>query len=139
MQYSDPGPSRIAQQENVSPNSEHKKQHNTFLPHRHLKIARQPLPLHFSKVYHLSAFTAECPACSAKHWIEERAKKSSMRNPVFTMCCTAGKVHLPSPVHPPAELAHYLLDQSQGKNRENMLMKLNVNHVLMLHTFFFYN
>lgn len=113
-QQPEPGSSSSHQGVSINPVPEH-----SIETYQHVqglrKIACQPLPLHFSKVYHLSAFTAECPACSAKHWIEERVTKSSKQNPVFMMCCTAGKVRLPTPKRPPAELQHYLLDQGQGK------------------------
>jgi hypothetical protein len=77
-------------------------------------IARQPLPHNFATVHRLNSFTATCPRCSAKHWIEERSMNSSIRNPQFSMCCADGKVHLNAPVHPPPELERYLLNQSQG-------------------------
>src|SRR5215510_11179269 len=87
-------------------------------------VARQHLPLGFSAVHCLKPFTATCPKCSAKHWIEERTTNSSIQNPQFSMCCANGKVSLQAPVYPPPELARYLLDQSQGKCAEYILLKM---------------
>ena len=82
-----------------------------------LPVARRPLWFHFSAVHRLKPFTAECSSCGAKHWPEEKTgvAKSTLQNPKFSMCCAAGKVRLPNPVHPPAELEKYLLDQTQGE------------------------
>jgi len=80
-----------------------------------LHVARRPLLPHFSVVHHLKPFTAKCSKCGAKHWLEERASKSSMQNAEFSMCCARGKVSLPAPVYPPIKLARYLLDQTQGE------------------------
>lgn len=53
-----------------------------------------------------------------------------MRNPLFVMCYTAGKVHLPFSVHPTPELKTHWLDHSQGNKTENIL-KLSVESVLI--------
>jgi hypothetical protein len=83
-------------------------------------IARQQLPLHFTLEHRLKPFSSQCQTCLAKHWLEEKASNSSMRNPEFTTCCAAGKVRLPAPVYPPAELANYLLDETQGKHMRTL-------------------
>ena len=33
-----------------------------------------------------------CPFCHAKHWVEEKQHASAINNPIFTLCCHAGKV-----------------------------------------------
>ena len=33
-----------------------------------------------------------CSFCHAKHWVEEKQQGSSINNPMFTLCCNAGKV-----------------------------------------------
>ena len=39
-----------------------------------------------------------------------------MQSHVFSMCCAQGKVSIPAPVYLPAELAKYLLDETQGEH-----------------------
>ena len=43
--------------------------------------------------HRLSAYgDSVCSFCHAKHWIEEKQQSSNMNNPLFTLCCHAGKV-----------------------------------------------
>jgi hypothetical protein len=124
-QSCDPGPSHQHQnlqiecihEQNmqIDPVHEQKPLHNGHHVQSLLKIAQQPLPFQFAAIQQLKPFSATCSKCSAKHWIEERTSSSSMQNPVFSMCCANGKVSLPAPASPPAELRRYLLDQTQGK------------------------
>ena len=80
-----------------------------------LPKARQPLPLHFSKVHRLGQCSKICQQCEAQHWIEERMSRTSIANPDFSLCCAKGKVSLPDPVCPPDELRNLLVDQTQGR------------------------
>src|SRR5215813_10177692 len=50
-----------------------------LIPLPSLPVARQPLSLRFSADHQLEPFTASCPECGAKHWLEERTKGSSMQ------------------------------------------------------------
>jgi hypothetical protein len=45
-----------------------------------------------------------CPKCGALHWLEERKVKSSKVNPLFSLCCSDGKVALPELHEPDDEL-----------------------------------
>ena len=42
--------------------------------------------------HRLSAYGVVCTFCQAKHWIAEKQSTSTIANPVFTLCCHAGKV-----------------------------------------------
>ena len=78
--------------------------------------ARTPLRTEDVNLLHrLKPFTAKCQHCFALHWVEEKTQKSSMKNPLFSMCCASGKVTLPAPVYPPQQLTKYLLDQTQSE------------------------
>jgi len=112
--HPEPGPSSAHQHIITQPASEVTTIHNYQNPRSLIKIACQPLSLHFSEVYHLNPFSAQCPHCSAQHWNEERTK-SSMKNPIFSTCCANGKVILPTPANPPVELKKHMVDQSQCK------------------------
>jgi hypothetical protein len=101
-------------EETVSP-----QEQTTLRRHRPIRnrqpIGRQQLQRHFSAVHRLERFSAKCPKCEAKHWIEEKTANSSIQNPEFSMCCAKGKVYLQPSAYPPTELSKYFLDQSQGK------------------------
>jgi len=116
-QQNEPGPSCALQLSDARPSGQHLNLavRNTRSVRSLFKIGRQPLTLQFSSLQRLAPFTAQCSKCFAKHWIEERTAKSTMQNPVFSMCCANGKVSLPAPKYPPTEVASYLLDQTQGE------------------------
>ncbi|CAG8545368.1 10198_t:CDS:2 [Acaulospora morrowiae] len=56
--------------------------------------------------YKLGRIDQTCIHCGTKFWIEEKDQSSSRKFPKFSICCTHGKVHLPSL----SELLLYLLD-----------------------------
>jgi hypothetical protein len=45
-----------------------------------------------------------CSHCGALHFIQERVKNTSKRNPVFGQCCNHGRVTLPALQDPPEPL-----------------------------------
>ena len=47
-----------------------------------------------------------CSKCGALHWLNERIEKtrSMALNPLFSMCCSDGKIQLPAPPPPPEPL-----------------------------------
>ena len=45
-----------------------------------------------------------CAYCGAQMWVDERLANSSLTTPAFGICCTHGKITLPIPRPPPAEL-----------------------------------
>jgi hypothetical protein len=58
--------------------------------HRHLaRYTRE------HRVHTLAGCQVPCEHCGALHWIEEKIKKSTIREPKFSKCCSAGKVDLP--------------------------------------------
>jgi hypothetical protein len=62
------------------------------------------MPQHVPKHY-LGRMDRECKHCKALHWLDERVTyKGSKENPQFGLCCNHGKVKLPPPSDPPAEL-----------------------------------
>jgi hypothetical protein len=52
----------------------------------------------------LGEMTTVCGKCNALHFLEEHAASSSCANSQFTLCCTQGKVTLPSLAPPPEPL-----------------------------------
>ena len=72
-----------------------------------LPLARRPIVdenLAMYKPIALGKMTVKCPNCDALHWMDERLKGSSKRNPKFGTCCLSGKVSIPTMVEPPVEL-----------------------------------
>lgn len=59
----------------------------------------------------------KCTKCHALFWLAEQLKKSSARNPQFSICCANGTVVLPLSSKPPVELAN-LLESSDGPSKE---------------------
>jgi hypothetical protein len=59
----------------------------------------------------------KCRWCGALHWIGERVSHSSVRNPVFPLCCNSGKVVISSLRRPPECLTN-LLERSDGVGRD---------------------
>ena len=57
-----------------------------------------------------------CPSCNAIHWEDESVSSSRIGRPEFRMCCTHGKVTLPSLHVPPVPLYNLFTTGSpQGK------------------------
>ena len=51
----------------------------------------------------------QCKFCRANFWLEERLSTSSKYNPLFTMCCTQGRVKLAEIIEPPEPIKSLLL------------------------------
>jgi len=62
----------------------------------------------------LPGLHAECPNCKAKMWIWERAERSPMSNPVFSTCCSKGKVKIPAIESPPEVILSLLTGNDQS-------------------------
>ena len=73
-------------------------------------------------VHSLGKMDIVCKDCGAFHWISERLVGTSIRNPVFGMCCTSGKIKLPKLADPPGEILNLLSGQDHiaKKFRENI-------------------
>ncbi|KAH8742781.1 hypothetical protein F5883DRAFT_441816 [Diaporthe sp. PMI_573] len=50
-----------------------------------------------------------CASCAGLHWLSERSSRSSVRNPVFVICCRQGDVELPPFSALPSFLSELLL------------------------------
>ena len=79
------------------------------------------------KQHQLREMNIVCRHCNAKMWIQERKSGSSMRSPIFTGCCSAGKVVLPPLQNPPPVLYRLLTaDNAEARDfRKNILRILN--------------
>lgn len=51
---------------------------------------------HFAKRHNAGECDKPCPHCGALHWIDERMRNSSIRNPTFPKCCSNDRVQLPT-------------------------------------------
>ncbi len=58
--------------------------------------------------------TFECAHCHALHYLEEKIATSSQRNPLFSLCCSLGKVQLPDPTIPPREMLDLFITDTEG-------------------------
>ena len=66
-----------------------------------------------------------CSHCDAQMWVDERLANSSVTTPMFGMCCTHGKINLPIPRPPPAELLAILTDHNPS-NETSALFHTNI-------------
>ncbi|KAJ7586912.1 hypothetical protein C8J56DRAFT_1051206 [Mycena floridula] len=82
-------------------------------PERNLPPAFQPVNNENDPLFeaiNLGRMNIECSKCHALHWLCERLKSSSDRNPHFGTCCLDGKVLLPPLEAPPQELKELFED-----------------------------
>ena len=90
-----------------------------------IPIARQAFNSNWP-IHDLGAMDRECPFCSALHWVDERLKSSSIRNPKFGTCCLQGKILLPALQSVPAELYHHLISsESESKTFRKKIRQYN--------------
>jgi hypothetical protein len=95
-------------------------------PAAQLPVARRPLQPRIDISHHLRlGLSSSCPHCGALHWIEELAAGSSPRNPVYSSCCAAGAVTLPSFAPPPPVLRNLLVDPSSGQSTSFPALRQN--------------
>jgi hypothetical protein len=71
-------------------------------------------PLSPSLRHSLMAFNVVCRSCGALHWVEERARDSSVNDPRFSACCESGTVSLPPLFDPPEPLYSLLSSTTSG-------------------------
>jgi hypothetical protein len=70
-----------------------------------------PLP----DAHRCSPMNYECSHFGALHYLEEKLQSSSIRDPVFTLCCANGKVKLPLLQEPPTDLKNLLTVDTPSK------------------------
>ncbi|KAK7288469.1 hypothetical protein RIF29_01929 [Crotalaria pallida] len=68
-----------------------------------------------------------CQWCGAKFWIRERIAESSALNPIYTLCCSRGKIQLPLLTAPPLYLQSLMFDEKnvQGKHFKEKIRAYN--------------
>ena len=59
---------------------------------------------------------AICTFCNAQMWMEERITTSSRTRPLFSICCTHGKIVLPIPRCPPQQIINLLTAEDEASN-----------------------
>ncbi|KAG2210810.1 hypothetical protein INT45_013595 [Circinella minor] len=65
----------------------------------------------------LGRMDQQCSQYYAYMWIEERASHSSVRNPVFNLCCHQGRVQLPQLRRTPVEISTLLRGSGARSNK----------------------
>ena len=62
-----------------------------------------------------------CPYCQALMWTDEK-KGTSLKKPIFSLCCQKNQILLPSPIKPPESLLDLLFNRSELSNnfRDNI-------------------
>ncbi|PKY50733.1 hypothetical protein RhiirA4_531157 [Rhizophagus irregularis] len=63
-----------------------------------------------------------CLHCSARFWLCEKDRNSSLSSPRFAICCAGGKVRLPPVLDPPP----YLLDLYTSSQLEAISFRKNI-------------
>ncbi len=75
-------------------------------------IARRPFDGRNGNLRHLlGSMTIKCRSCHALLFVEERAFRSTVANPQFSMCYGKGKVNLPALAEPPEPLRRLLMSR----------------------------
>ncbi|KAG2217967.1 hypothetical protein INT45_001401 [Circinella minor] len=64
----------------------------------------------------LSCMDAICTFCNAQMWMEERITTSSRTHPLFSICCTHGKIVLPIPRCPPQQIIGLLTAEDEASD-----------------------
>ena len=74
----------------------------------------------------LGCMRVVCRSCGALHWMNEKLYDSTVKNPMFGMCCNSGKVALPLLRDPPQPLKALLeCNDRQGKDFRENIWKYN--------------
>lgn len=60
------------------------------------------------KTHNIGDMDVPCPRCGALMWVKERKERSTVRNPLFTLCCGDGAVSLEPIRDPPPEIMELL-------------------------------
>ncbi|KAG2211445.1 hypothetical protein INT45_011464 [Circinella minor] len=68
------------------------------------------------KRHSLGRMDQQCSQCHAYMWIAEHASHSSVRNPVFNLCCHQGRVQLPQLRRTPVEISTLLRGSGDRSN-----------------------
>ena len=76
--------------------------------------------------HQMGQMAIHCAHCDALHWIEERITSSPRTRPIFTTCCSGGKVTLPPLAQPRSPLRDLLEWQTpEAKQFRNHIRKYN--------------
>ena len=76
----------------------------------------------------------ECPHCKAMMWYDERINKDKQTNkPMFSLCCSDGKIQLPLLHEPPHPLNH-LLFNNQDPKAKNFQQYIRIYNLMFAFT-----
>ncbi|KAL5133595.1 ATP-dependent DNA helicase PIF1 [Glycine soja] len=76
----------------------------------------------------------ECPHCKAMMWYDERINKDKQTNkPMFSLCCSYGKIQLPLLHEPPHPLNH-LLFNNQDPKAKNFQQYIRIYNLMFAFT-----